>query len=350
MVTAGRASETREATSAVTGTSPDRGTLDDIREILSAKSARNLFGDNEKRARIRHRRLVASVHPDAHGDIDGAEEAMRRLNALWDEYLGRGSDGDTATQVTHEPRHPREAWRTSRYVALEEGDGWLVVDRIPTGCDKVRPLTRELTDRLAKLRELLAGSPVCTVTPSEPFLMAQPKGNHVARPCEVPDAVTSGHGAIPLMSLSTRLPGGKISPADFAWVAKRVLFLAGALATAGLAVRSHGTANGGGTGAGHGPVPDMLAISPDMHMLTLLTPWDLITGTGGIQEQRDLTIPALGELSGMLDDDTKSRKMAAFCKGIEVDRVTQSIDLMRELDGINEELFGAPRFHVMEVT
>ena len=90
----------------------------DVALVLDATSATDLFGANKNRARIRYRRLARSVHPD----MGGSEDAMARLNRLWDEYNrteDSHSDGNTPIEVT----------RNDQYAIFKEHDKLLVVER-----------------------------------------------------------------------------------------------------------------------------------------------------------------------------------------------------------------------------
>lgn len=80
---------------------------DEVREVLASADAGAFFGPNRKRAQIRYRRLARMVHPD----MGGSEEAMARLNVLWDEYNGRKPDGGALPLRGHAKRQVRRVLR-----------------------------------------------------------------------------------------------------------------------------------------------------------------------------------------------------------------------------------------------
>ena len=279
--------------------------------VLAATDPRDLFGDNPKRARIRYQRLAKELHPD----VGGSEEAMRRLNMLWAEYNAGSSDGS---------RKPREVTRNAKYAVFEEDGGWLVVDRMVG--------SRAALVNVSELTRILEGTPVCLLDATSSMLIRQKDGPHPAYRATPPDTIRDG--VVSLYQLPEKLPNGILHPADAAWMLTRVLFLAAALNRVGLGFACEPS--------------NCLAIAPDTHMLAVIAPWELSLATRGIPQQRALMASFERAIAGMLDLDTRSRKIAKFIRGTVLDGVTESSDLLGEYDDMLYGLFGRPRFHVME--
>ena len=280
---------------------------DEVREVLAASDARAFFGPNKKRAQIRYRRLARMVHPD----MGGSEEAMARLNVLWDEYRS----GRTPTASLS------EVMRNDRYAVFSEGEHWLVADR---GHD----LSLNTGQSYEGVGRAIEGSPVCMLAWRRRKVIAQPDGMHAAYVCDVPASVRT---AFALQGIASHLPGRVMHPADLAWVTKRILFLDAVLAQCD-AHMSH-------------PIED-LALAPETHMLCVMAPWDVVSGTAPralVQEWRDCVEPCMQE-------DHQSRRIRLFLRGSVMDRVTDPMALFDEFDELLFELFGKPRFHVMEFT
>jgi hypothetical protein len=287
---------------------------EDVELVLGAASPASLFGANENRAKIRYRRLAKSVHPDANGNSLESVEAMARLNALWDEYNGRAkkSTERTVTEVT----------RNDRYAVFDEDGRWLVVERSTSS-------SMRDAGHGESLGKVLDGSPVCVLRCVGTKLIAQPDGTHAAYVCDMPEYAQD---LVPLTSLRDVLPSGKLHPADLAWISKRVLFLSGALDVCGLGLASFGTCAG---------------ISPKGHMLCVMTPWELESTDGALS--RTVVRNFTNVLTDMIADDAKSERIRSFLYGTTIDNATGWDRIMREYDDMLFDLFGPPRFHVMEV-
>ena len=295
---------------------------DEIRRVLDAKTPEELFGDNSARARIRYRRLARVVHPDANDGSADAHDAMRRLNMLYDAYVRNMSPADAGGSV-----RPREVTRGTRYVVLEEGASWLVVDR-------VAGTTHSMGDA-RRLAWFSSGTPLCALGISSRKSIAQAHGTHAAYVCDVPRSM--GGQAIMLESLVWHLPGNRLHPRDAAWLTKRVLFLAFAMEQVKLRFD------------GIDPC-SCLAVSPSQHMLCVVAPWHLAqTARTTVAEQRAVTTSWLRCAKPMLGGDARSRRIRRFLEGTVVDAVTESHVLLNEYDAMLEEVFGPPAYHEMEV-
>lgn len=294
---------------------------EDVGLVLSVTDPTSLFGDNERRARIRYRRLAKSVHPDANGNSPESVEAMKRLNALWDAYRGVDS------RVTAGMRKPTEITRNASYVILDEHDTWLVVDRSVSDGMMGRSMV------LDGLRDTINRSPVCMLSVAGNKVLSQPDGLHVAYTCSVPDCVSYGRTVIMLGSLGDMLPNGTLHPADLAWIAKRAIFLDGALEHNKLEIRRDSTT-------------DVLAIAPDSHMLVVVAPWAI--GNRNSTTYWQVTNGLLSTGAELFGNDRMSRRIVTFMRGVAVDHVTSASDMLREFDDLLIELFGGLRFHEME--
>lgn len=284
---------------------------------MEATDCAALFGPNMRRAEIRYRRLARAVHPD----MGGGMEAMKRLNALWDEYKARAG---AFRRTDGARRRPAEVTRNEAYVVLDEGDRWVVVDRAVSG-----PKTSRDSGELA---DVVEGSPVCVLGVSSTKSISQPDGAHAAYEC-VPDrSLSEGRRMTFLSSLGPHLPDGTMHPADLAWVTKRVLFLALALESVDSRLAR--------------PACECLAVAPDTHMLALVSPWDVEHGCGRVRRDVAEDYRArMGEVSG---DGPEARRISRFVEGFGVDGHTPAADIMREYDELMVELFGGLRFHEMK--
>lgn len=317
--------------------------LEDIREIKGATDPVLLFGTNAKRAKLRYRRLMRSVHPDMSHGIDGADEAAQRLNALWESYqrmtdtgrdgtAGRGKGKDAPRDNSH---FVHELARTGRFVLFSEGDGWMAVDRQASN----RPRPTDIPD-LSPLFDILDGTPVRMLKATDEKEIRQADGNHHAVTFEVPKFHEAQDHVMSLIDLKGHVPNGTTEPEDVAWVLKRFLFLVAGLAKAGLAL----------------PVSlslsDAVVLDVEKHVLMLVAPHELVRGTGSIDEQRrhlQTLLDALMAITDMTDRDGASRRLMAFMRGVKVDHVTETADLMAELGELLTEVFGGARFHEMRL-
>ena len=315
--------------------------LEDIREIMGTSDPILLFGANEKRARIRYRRLMRSVHPDMSHGTPGADEATIRLNALWDAYRGMTNPGEGDARRTcgtegPEAHHPvHEIARTGRFVLFSEPSGWLVVDRNATGAP--RPTARP---DLARLADILSGSPVMILDAMTEKEIRQADGFHHAIACPVPEFHAHSHRVLSLSDMKGHVPNGTTEAEDIAWLLKRCLFLVAAMAKAGVAP-ARGTT-----------LDDIVMVDADAHMLMVVAPHELALGSGSVDEQRESLqslVDPLMRMTDVADGRRESRRLMAFMRGIDVDRVTETADLFDELGDLLGELFGTPRFHRMRI-
>ena len=283
-------------------------------EVLKAGSAADLFGTNPARARIRYHRLASEVHPDTPG---GSQEAMSRLNALWDEYNSRKpSDGAR--------KAPAELTRNGRYVVLSEGDHWLVVDRVAS--DDVMPCN--LGDFIAVAGE----SPVCTLECTSSKLIAQPNGSHPAYACAKDPRYG---GFVTLDELKDRLPGGVLQAEDLAWITKRVIHLASVIGKCELSFV--------------GEARDWMCVATEEHMLVVTAPWELEPSDGSVRDQRKVVSSFYDCIWPAIALDSASIRIMRFIEGTVVDTVTESAQIMDEFNELLVELFGGFRFHEMRL-
>jgi len=293
---------------------PTSDSSDEIRQVLDATDPWALFGDNKARATIRYRRLARVCHPD----MGGSDAAMAHLNELWGKYANKPKPGHASlTEIT----------RGNAYAVFSEGDEWLVVRR-DTGSSIVELATSSL-----ELAHLISGSPVCVASVQGVKRIKQPDGTHVAYVCTPPDTVGK---AIMLPSLAEHIPGGALDPADLAWITKRVIFLAAAIAKCGLRFTEDPC--------------ECLAIDPESHMLCAIAPWALKKSDNpSIKDQRDVTTSFYGCLGDVIGVGWKSKRIEKFLYGTYLDGYTESSYLLEEFDGLLLDLFGKPKFHEMQV-
>lgn len=325
------------------------GFMTTAREIVGTKSARELFGSNEKRARIKYGRMTRTVHPDLNHNAAVAQRVMSDLNARWAEYTGTGSEtktaGDgtkagkggnatTAASTTKTKARPRELLRTDGYVMFAEADGSLLVVR-RTVTDDIATGGKELADAIESFRDVLAGSPVAMPKVRERLAIAQTDGTHEAARADAVDV----SDLIPLSGLAMRLPDDKLDPHDAAWIMKRVLFLYGALAKCGLCVDK--------------PL-NSVCVSPSEHLLVVTDPLAVrIDADGkGARRTRDAMLRWLRNLIGNDADDRgiSARMVRAFATGCIGDDATSVGELLAEFDDLCVRAFGGICFHEMLVT
>lgn len=293
------------------------GSSEDVALVNGAASATALFGTNERAAEIRYNRLRRSVHPDLNGGSSESEKAFKRLNRLWDEYRGKPSG----------TKRPPELTRNESYVVLDEGGSWVVVERAASG--RLSGLRKG-----ASLADVVEDSPVCVLDDVEGTLIAQRDGSHAAYRCEFPDHIGCGRKAVTLDHLNGILKDGTYHPADLAWVTKRVIYLAAAMAKAGVEMSKEPS--------------ECLMVAPDVHALCVMAPWELRDSDGGVQSQRRLVKSFADCVRGSVGTDRRSAAIMRFVDGTVRDGHAESCDILREFDGFLYGLFGEPRWHDME--
>lgn len=296
-----------------------------IEEVLSATDALDLFGTIEKRAKIRYRRLVREVHPDANGNSDESNEAMKRLNKLWREYQTRTG------AVTPAPGRvrPTEIARNITYVVLDEGDKWTVVERAASA----HPNDAYDLD-CARVMDMIDGTPVCLLKCDRTKVISQSDGLHLAYETVPHKTITSGNRIMFLNSVRAHLAFGRMHPEDFAWITKRVLFLSCVLAECRMTI-------------GGDDKTECLAIAPDAHMLVVVTRLDSTTDPWG--ERDGLISQYLERVTPMTHDTEEVGSIVKFMNGVIGDRWASAKELMTEYDDAMCRLFGGIHFHEMKV-
>lgn len=289
------------------------GFSDAVALVNGATSATALFGGDQDAAKAKFRRLSKLLHPDMNGGDPEAARAFGKLSALWDDYHG---DGGT--------RRPTEVTRNSAYAVFEDGGRWMVVERATSA-------RAGETGLGAKLASVTDGCPAFVVTDVESRLVAQRDGSHAAHWCERPDDVTTGRGAFMLDHLNDVVAGWSYHPADLAWVSKRVIYLAAAMAKAGVELAREPS--------------ECLAVAPDVHRLCLVTPWELRDSDGGVPSQRKLVESFARCVRPHVGEDAASRRVMHFVDGVVSDRHAESCDLLAEFDGLLYSTFGSPKWH-----
>lgn len=317
-------------------------TIEDISLIMGASDPMLLFGTNEKRARIRYRRLMKSVHPDMNGDAPEAKEATKRLNALWESYERMTSTEGATTaaeedQVADTSHFVHEIARTERFVLFSEGGHWMVVDRQADA----PPMPTADEDARKEFARMMQGTPVTVLNGLGEKSVRQADGYHHAVTFGVPPFFAPEHRILSLADIKHHVPGGIMEPEDVAWVLKRCLFAVAGLAKAGLRPE-RGL-----------DFADMVVLDVDAHVLIVMAPDRLIGGTGGVEEQREAIGRMARTLSEMIDASDHrnrgNRQMRAFLRGVMVDHVTETSVLLGELNDLLLDLFGKPRFHKMRL-
>lgn len=293
---------------------------DAIGEILSATDSVELFGPIEKRAKIRYRRLAREAHPDANGNSDESNEAMKRLNKLWREYKTR------TTPRTDRAKATFEITRNKSFVIVSDGTEWMMVERQRHHGDVKRYGAWD------DIRDILDGTPVCLMDCDREKVISQPDGLHMAYDFKPHETIRHDRRIMMLSSIRPMLPDNVMHPADFAWVTKRVLFLSCVLAESGVTLDCD-------------DMTDCLAIAPDTHMLAVMA---RIVKTDHAWECRDRLLRQYVELMDtMLDDLMPNVRVRKFVNGVIGDRWANARELMGEYDELLMRTFGGINFHYM---
>lgn len=299
-----------------------------VGEIMSAADATELFGVIKKRATIKYRRLMRAVHPDM-DPSEEAFEAAHRLNALWEEWQADNGCKPTSTAAGHAPAAKTKTIKvlsTTEATLFKTDDGWLDVANKPGGSsvDSVE----DFSDRLGKLHRMVEGSPVWVPSPDEmeAILVAQKDGQHSAIKIKL-----SNHGMAdgwPLAALSA------VDERDLAWILKRLVFLGSAMCSVGIVTPDLG---------------DRVMVRPSTHQIGVAS----FTGTECIDKIDGEHDPMAGLMDSFIKlaaSGTGSgvRKLSAFAEGCKVSSRPDGTELMKELDDVLFDLYGAPSFHGME--
>ena len=329
---------------------------DPIIEVMDAVSASIFFGSNRKRARNKYSRYMRLVHPDLNTD-SRAESASARLNELWEEYETAGSDG--SARKTGDSARARKAKTMTRVLRLstvtlftDSSAGtmppllsWVLVRREPS-----KQLDGALMlDRAVKLADSMEGSPVSLLIPGddstvgsvENMVISQPDGPHYAVRMSTP--VPPSTRLLTLGGL-VRAVGGedRVMGEDLAWIMKRVMYTGLALDSASVALPASGDSDA--------RILDRIAIDPAAHHAYVL--WygfeDASDGHG------DSILSAVAdEVSALFQGgggrDVGRVKILRFVDGLRYAHHTPAGDVMREYDEMLLDLYGAPRFHELEI-
>ena len=338
------------------GTSPYAEMLPpEIDEILSAASATQLFGTNVKRAEIRYRRLVRTVHPDLNGNAPEAVEATSKLNSLWSDYkkvMHVGGDGDAkasedaaggmktggksnadASGDAAKSSAPAfvEICRSDLSAMFRQTDGYVLVNRKPR-VSVTDGLGADAKVKLASLAKTMSTSPVGVVAvDGRAFGISQPDGTHESVRISH-DLLDGKHRMCQLSDIGKHLTDGKLDAEDAAWIMKRLLFIDGVLTCAGINVKE-----------GVNPWDGILLL-PDKHFVLI---YDISMLKSGRDEKCTLRDRLLKPLLDLIGDDAKSKSMRSFARGSIVDKVTSDTALLEEMDDFCQDVFGGIAFHKM---
>ena len=338
------------------GTSPYADTLPpEIEEILSAASATDLFGTNVRRAEIRYRRLVRTVHPDLNGNAPEAVEATSKLNSLWADYKkvmhgsddgdgskagssgGTSDDGTTAAgdDGSNDAKASAptfiEICRSDLSAMFRQTDGHVLVNRKPR-VSVTDGLGADAKVKLANLAKTMSTSPVGVVAvDGRAFGIAQPDGTHESVRISH-DLLDGKHRMCRLSDIGKHLTDGKLDAEDAAWIMKRLLFIDGALTCAGINIKE-----------GVNPW-DGILLFPDKHFVLI---YDISMLKSGRDEKRTLRERLLKPLLDLIGDDAKSKSMRSFVRGSIVDHATSDSALLEEMDDLCMDVFGGIAFHKM---
>lgn len=302
-----------------------------VSEIMTASDSMGLFGPIGRRAAVKYRRLMRSVHPDV-DPSPAAAEAAARLNALWEDWqVNYGSKPASAT--SHAPAAKTETVKvlaTSESTLFKTAWGWLDVANKPEPAGSTARVASVPVDGLSELHGMVAGSPVWVPSPSdlESIMIAQKDGPHSAIKVKTGGSPESMADGWPLAAL------GAVDGRDLAWILKRLVFLGSATAAAGVVFPDLG---------------ERVIVRPSTHQLGVVS-------FVGVEEASEIDV-AHDPMASVMEAfvklastaaSTDTRKLTAFARGCMVASRPDGGELMRELDSTLQDLYGPASYHEME--
>ena len=303
-----------------------------VSEIMTASDSMGLFGPIRRRAAVKYRRLMRSVHPDV-DPSPAAAEAAARLNALWEEW-----QAEHAGKPSHAAGHaPAAKTETVRVLAIGESTlfktawGWLDVANEPEPAGSGARVASLPVGVLGKLHGMVAGSPVWVPSPSslEPIMIPQKDGLHAAIKTKTGGDSESMSDGWPLSAL------GAVDGRDLAWILKRLVFLGSAMDAAGVTLPNLG---------------ERVIVRPSTHQLGLVSLIGVgeASGTDADHDPMISLMEAFIRLASTTASPHVRRKLTAFARGCMVASRPDGSELMRELDTVLQDLFGPASYHEME--
>lgn len=303
-----------------------------VSEIMTAADSMGLFGPIGKRAAVKYRRLMRSVHPDV-DPSPAAADAAARLNALWEEWQASYGSKPARDASSHAPAAKTETAKilaTSESTLFKTAWGWLDVANKPEPAGSTARTASVPVGGLSKLHGMVAGSPVWVPSPDdlEPVMIAQKDGPHAAIKVKTGGRPESMADGWPLAAL------GAVDGRDLAWILKRLVFLGSATAAAGVVFPYLG---------------ERVIVRPSTHQLGVVS-------FIGVEEAPEIDV-AHDPMASVMEAFVKlastaaspdARKLTAFARGCMVASRPDGGELMRELDSVLLETYGPASYHEME--
>lgn len=303
-----------------------------VSEIMTAADPIGLFGPIGKRAAVKYRRLMRSVHPDV-DPSPAAAEAAARLNALWEEWQADYGSKPARDASSHAPAAKTETAKilaTSESTLFKTAWGWLDVANKPEPSGSTARIASVPVGGLSKLHGMVAGSPVWVPSPDdlEPVMIAQKDGPHAAIKVKTGGRPESMADGWPLAAL------GAVDGRDLAWILKRLVFLGSATAAAGVVFPDLG---------------ERVIVRPSTHQLGVVS-------FIGVEEAPEIDV-AHDPMASVMEAFVKlastaaspdARKLTAFARGCMVASRPDGGELMRELDSVLRETYGPASYHEMK--
>lgn len=328
--------------------------MDGMEKVLTATTAKELFGSNDKRAKITYRRLARSVHPDMF-DTDSekqrAQKAFQKLIDLWETHgkkdVKNGADAkantikttrreyDLGENVSADPFY-------ARFKATHDHGHKLATVLITSN-----PNNEDLMDNhIEAIRKLSKEVPEEYRWFYPEFIESFRYDDGISKRKAV--AQSDHEGLVPFSRILDRYPNG-ISGRDVAWMFRRMLVAVGNAHSVGL-VNANVTM-------------DSLFVQPEQHGL-VLSDWQYSVEKGekliavpqkwkGDYPERylegspvgpELDIALCGKVAKRLLKDGQPKRLFNFfkyCDNSSLDAPT----LLREFDILLQNVYGAPRFH-----
>jgi hypothetical protein len=217
-----------------------------VARLAKAKTAKELFGDNLKRAKILYLQYCKLLHPDSHSNaaVDKATAAFQALQKLWSEYETALNPVKEDKVVSPTAIHINgKSYFISLLLAESPDVKIFVLKDTDTGSGQVIfPVSRKAVsiqiNRLEKLVKSANKYPGCEYFFAKPqtklFQVPQKDGNHTAVFLDIPTELSGAMiEARSLEYLRTNY-AGMIHPKDMAWIWRRLLSVAAIYADEGV--------------------------------------------------------------------------------------------------------------------
>lgn len=328
-------------------------------DILQASSSKELFGEDDKKARQVYLRFAREVHPDmvVPSRRPLANQAFQRLQELWESWQRKDPRSSSEKSSTIKTR--RREYTLQSMIPVRSDD---VVKTFSVSHDDGHEEKWLTTSVSAKDNDLIANAVFSLRTlqekvpqeyraffprMDEKLTLAQPDGGHASY------VSTSLKGFYSLQEVIDAYPGG-IDGRDVAWMFRRMLVAVGNAHDAGLIHGACVPASFYILPSQHGLVLENWHYSPGEHKKIAAIPGkyksyysDNVLSTKTVTAEDDIAMTARTALALMGNNGT--RAMRAFFKGCMISGVPSASVLLAEFTELLTRLYGPPSFHPFEM-